>query len=76
MEKQFSVCGRDYVLYQEHGQKMYVNGRSCCEWVLREQTANGREWAGRWHMPAWKTGKKVVDHIKEQLVADSRAQPW
>lgn len=73
MEKQFSACGRDYVLYQEHGRKVYVNNRLCCEWVLREQTPDGREWAGRWYVPAWKTGKKVVDHVTERLVEESRS---
>lgn len=67
MEREFKYNGVDYVLYQENGQKVYVNGTLCGEWVLRELTDSGREWAGSFHVPAWKRGQKLIDHVKNAI---------
>ena len=67
MELTFSLSGQDYVIYQDNFQEVYVNGCLSREWILRRQTASGREFAGTWHIPAWKDGKHVTDHLKEIL---------
>lgn len=70
MEIDFSFNGIDYVVYQEKFNEVYVNYSLCREWNLREKKDSGRVLAGKFHIPAHKSGQDVTDHITEILSND------
>jgi hypothetical protein len=70
MEIDFSINGTDYVVYQENFNELYVNYILCREWILRERTDRGRVLAGKFHIPAHKSGQDVIDHIIKILSND------
>ena len=70
MEIEFSANGTDYVVYQESFNELYVNYILCGEWILREKTDSGRVLAGKFHIPAHKSGQDIIDHIVKILSND------
>ena len=66
MEKKFTFGGFEYVLCQENGASLTVNGRKVSEWILRNCTERGREFVSKLYVP---NRRGAVAYAKEWLAA-------